>query len=519
VNLATHVARNAQSRRDLPALAVGARVVASWGEMHARVARLAGALCRRFRLQPGDRVALLMTNAPAYAELMYACWHAGLAAVPINARLHPREVAYVFDHSGVGLVFATTDRAGGDLAATAATAAREAGRSVPIIDVDGPEFASLAAAEPAPMADVAPDDLAWLFYTSGTTGRPKGAMLTHRNLLAMAHAYFLDVDPPVPPDRDGRTGCLLHAAPMSHGSGLYMVPHTIQGACQLVPESGHFDPDEIFGLLRAWSGVSMFAAPTMVRRLVDYPRAGEANAAAIRAIVFGGAPMYVADLKAAIARFGFRFAQLYGQGESPMTITAMSRALIERACQEGRDDRLGSVGTAQSVVEVRVADAEDRALAAGATGEILVRGDAVMRGYWRDAQASAATLRGGWLHTGDVGALDADGYLTLKDRSKDVIISGGSNIYPREIEEVLLQHPDVAEVSVIGAADAEWGERVVAYVVCRSGAAVGTEALDRLCLEHIARFKRPKEYRFLDQLPKNNYGKVLKTELRALLRK
>ncbi|HTY65482.1 MAG TPA: AMP-binding protein [Alphaproteobacteria bacterium] len=511
MNLATHLARNAQARRDLPALGQGSRVVATWGEMHGRVARLAGALRGRFRLQPGDRVALLMKNAPAYAELMYACWHAGVAAVPINARLHPREIAYVFEHSGAAVVFASADLAG-----AAGAAAREAQVTVPIVDVDGAEFARLGAADPLPMADAAPDDLAWLFYTSGTTGRPKGAMLTHRNLLAMAMAYFVDIDPPVPPDASGRTGCLLHAAPMSHGSGLYMVPHAIQGACQLLPESGQFDPGEVFDILRAWTGVSMFAAPTMVKRLVDHPRAAEANAAAIRAIVFGGAPMYVADLKAAVARFGFRFAQLYGQGESPMTITAMSRALIERAHREGRDDRLGSAGIAQSVVEVRVADTDDRALPAGDTGEILVRGEAVMRGYWRDADASAAALRGGWLHTGDVGAFDPDGYLTLKDRSKDVIISGGSNIYPREIEEVLLRHPDVVEVSVIGAADAEWGERVVAYVVCRAGASAAPEALDRLCLDHIARFKRPKEYRFLDQLPKNNYGKVLKTELRKL---
>jgi long-chain acyl-CoA synthetase len=516
MNLAAHLARNAQVRRDLPALAQGSRVLASWGEMYGRVARLAGALRGRFRLQPGDRVALLMKNAPVYAELMYACWHAGLAAVPINARLHPREIAYVFEHSGAGVVFASAD-----LAAAAGAAAREAGARVPIVDVDSGEFAGLAAEDPLPMADAAPDDLAWLFYTSGTTGRPKGAMLTHRNLLAMGMAYFVDIDPPVPPDATGWTGCLLHAAPMSHGSGLYMVPHVIQGACQLIPESGQFDPPEIFELLRVWTGVSMFAAPTMVRRLVDHPGAAEANHAAIRAIVFGGAPMYVADLKAAIARFGVRFAQLYGQGESPMTITAMSRALIERAHREGRDDRLGSAGIAQSVVEVRVADADDRALppgeTAGETGEILVRGEAVMRGYWRDPDASAAALRG-WLHTGDVGAFDPDGYLTLKDRSKDVIISGGSNIYPREIEEVLLRHPDVAEVSVIGAADAEWGERVVAYVVCRAGAAVAADALDRLCLDHIARFKRPKEYRFVGELPKNNYGKVLKTELRKLLK-
>ena len=512
MTLAAHLARNAQCRRDLPALACGTRVVASWGEMHRRVARLAGALRGRFGLKPGERVALLMTNTPVYAELLYACWHAGLAAVPVNAKLHPREIAYVLDHAGAVLAFVTAD-----LSEAAAGAAREANLSVPIIDVGGAAFAALAAAEPVPMADVAPDDLAWLFYTSGTTGRPKGAMLTHRNLLAMGMAYFLDVDPPVPPDADGRTGCLLHAAPMSHGSGLYMIPHTIQGACQLVPESGHFDPGEIFDLLRTWRGVSMFAAPTMVKRMVEHPRAGEADAAAIRALVFGGAPMYVADLKAAIGRFGFRFAQLYGQGESPMTITAMSRALVERAYNEGRDDRLGSAGVAQSVVQVRIADRDDVPRPAGEAGEILVRGEAVMRGYWRDPEASAATLRGGWLHTGDVGTLDGDGYLTLKDRSKDLIISGGSNIYPREIEEVLQQHPDVLEVSVVGAPDAEWGERVVACVVCRPGATIAVEALDRLCLDHIARFKRPKDYRFLDRLPKNNYGKVLKTELRKLV--
>jgi long-chain acyl-CoA synthetase len=512
MNLAAHLARNAQCRRDQPALAQGTRVVASWGEMQGRVARLAGALRGRLALAPGDRVALLMANTPVYAELIYACWHAGLAAVPINAKLHPREIAYVFDHSGASLAVATPD-----LTEAAAAAAREANLRLPVIDVAGGEFAALAAAEPVPMAEAAPDDLAWLFYTSGTTGRPKGAMLTHRNLLAMGAAYFLDVDPPIPPAADSWAGCLLHAAPMSHGSGLYMIPHVIQGGCQLVPESGHFDAGEIFDLLSAWRGVSMFAAPTMVKRLVDHPRAGDAAADAIRVIAFGGAPMYVADLKAAIQRFGFRFAQLYGQGESPMTITAMSRALIERAYRDGRDDRLGSAGLAQSVVEVRVGDGRDAPAAAGENGEILVRGDAVMRGYWRNPEASAAALRGGWLHTGDVGALDADGYLTLKDRSKDLIISGGSNIYPREIEEVLLRHPDVAEVSVVGTPDAEWGERVVACVVCRPGATVAIEALDRLCLDHIARFKRPKDYRFLDQLPKNNYGKVLKTELRKMV--
>jgi long-chain acyl-CoA synthetase len=349
--------------------------------------------------------------------------------------------------------------------------------------------------------------LAWLFYTSGTTGRPKGAMLSHGNLLAMAMSYFVDIDPPSP------GGCIFHAAPMSHGSGLYMFPHVVQANTQVVPESGHFDPAEIFALLRIWPQATMFAAPTMVKRLVEHVAADSADN--LRTIVFGGAPMYVADLKAAIGRFGFKLAQLYGQGESPMTITGMTRAMIEQAYREGRDDRLGSAGVPQTVVQVRVADEQDRDVPTGETGEILVRGDSVMTGYWRNPEATAQTMRGGWLHTGDLGAFDASGFLTLKDRSKDLIISGGSNIYPREVEEVLLRHDGVAEVSVIGVPDPEWGEKVVAFVVRRpGGSAVDAAALDRLCLDNVARFKRPKEYRFVDGLPKNNYGKILKTELR-----
>ena len=511
MNLAQHLARNAAVRPDAPALTHGATVVANWAQMASRVAHLAGALRRRFGLAAGDRVALFMKNVPAYAELLYACWHAGLTAVPVNAKLHPREVAYIFDHAGVSLVFVTSD-----LAAAAAAAKDDADLAAPVIEIGSREFTALLTGDREPMADTMPDDVAWLFYTSGTTGRPKGAMLSHRNLLAMATSYFIDVDPPVAGDG---AGCLLHAAPMSHGSGLYIVPHVIQGACQVVPESGQFDAGEIFDLCRTWREISMFAAPTMVKRLVDHAAAATANVDALRTIAYGGAPMYVADLKAAIARLGFRFAQLYGQGESPMTITAMSRRMIEAAFQAGRDDRLGSVGIPQTVVRVRVADAEDLPLSAGETGEILVRGDAVMQGYWRNPEATASALRGGWLHTGDVGAFDGDGFLTLKDRSKDLIISGGSNIYPREIEEVLLRHADVLEASVVGVPDPEWGERVVAVVVCRPGRSVAAAELDRLCLDHIARFKRPKDYRFVDQLPKNNYGKVLKTELRVLLQK
>jgi len=231
--------------------------------------------------------------------------------------------------------------------------------------------------------------------------------------------------------------------------------------------------------------------------------------------------MYVADAKSAFAAFGPRLAQIYGQGESPMTITAMNRALVADAIARGDDARLGSVGIAQAGMEVRVGDADDRALRAGEIGEVLVRGPAVMQGYWMNDEASRRTLANGWLHTGDVGSLDADGYLTLKDRSKDLIITGGANVYPREVEEVLLLHPDVAEVAVIGRRHPDWGEEVIACVVARGQPHAASQArhalvrsLDALCLGHIARFKRPKDYVFLDVLPKNNTGKVLKTVLR-----
>jgi len=499
MNTAGHLDRLARLAPDAPALAHGDALVADYRGLRARVAALAAALRGQLGLRPGDRVAIVMANAPAYVELLLASWWAGLAAVPVNARLHAREIAYILDHSGARVAFAS----GATLESVAAAAPR-------VVDAGSAEFARMRRAEGIAMADAAPGDLAWLFYTSGTTGRPKGAMLTHRNLLAMTTSYFIDIDPPSP------GGSQVHAAPLSHGSGLYMLPSIAQGNCQVVPASGHFEPGELLDLVARWPGASLFAAPTMVKRLVEHEGTARARLDGLRTIAWGGAPMYVADIRAAVSALGYRLAQLYGQGETPMTITGMTRAMLERFHRAGDDAALGSAGWPQSVVRLRIAGAQDEELPAGQAGEILVRGDSVMRGYWRNDEASAAALRGGWLHTGDVGDVDARGLLTLRDRSKDVIISGGSNIYPREVEEVLLRHPGVADCSVIGVPDAEWGESVLAFVVPRAPGAADPAELDRLCLGSIARFKRPKAYRHVDALPRSNYGKVLKTELRAM---
>ncbi|HWS93729.1 MAG TPA: AMP-binding protein, partial [Mycobacterium sp.] len=253
-------------------------------------------------------------------------------------------------------------------------------------------------------------------------------------------------------------------------------------------------------------GSSAFLAPTMVQRLVKTGRTRPAN---LKTIVYGGGPMYVDGLKNAMMAFGPVFAQIYGQGEAPMTITGLRRADHE----SGDDTILGSVGYARSGMEVAVLRADGCPASPGEIGEIVCRGDAVMSGYWRNPDATRATLKGGWLYTGDMGSFDARGFLTLRDRSKDVVISGGTNIYPREVEEVLVEHPSVSEACVVGAPDAEWGEVVVAFIV---GAADPAE-LDAYLLQRIARFKRPKRYEFVDELPKNSYGKVLKRDLRARL--
>jgi long-chain acyl-CoA synthetase len=301
---------------------------------------------------------------------------------------------------------------------------------------------------------------------------------------------------------------------MSHGAGMYNFAHVLVGARHVVPESGGFDVGEIIALSQHFGQVSLFAAPTMVRRLVEHVAAHGVDCSGIKTIVYGGGPMYLEDIRRALAVLGDRLVQIYGQGESPMTITALARQHLADRGHPRYLERIASVGVAHSVVEVIVADADGQPLPAGEIGEVLVRGETVMQGYWRNPEATAATLRDGWLHTGDVGVLDDDGFLTLKDRSKDVIISGGANIYPREVEEVLLRHAAVAEVSVVGRPSAEWGEEVVAFVVCRPGrrrrarSSIGC-ACNRL------RASSGRRTTFLSPaLPKNNYGKVLKTELR-----
>ncbi|MGV9798363.1 acyl-CoA synthetase [Mycobacterium sp. NPDC003449] len=465
----------------------GERQLYTWAQLRDRVLTLASSI--RTLGDRGARIAVASENRPEIVELMFAIWAAECVFVPINYKLHPREMADIVTDCGAAQVFASPK------------IAAELTLDVPLEVIGSETYAARFDAEPVAPPVTDPNSLAWLFYTSGTTGKSKGAMLSHRNLMAMTVSHLADFDSP------DENCSLVHGAPMSHGSGLYVAPYVLRGARQVVPSSGAFEPDEFLDLCEHHPGCSAFLAPTMVARLLQ---TGRPRPSGLRTVIYGGGPMYVESLKKALAAYGPVFAQLYGQGEAPMTITGLRPA----DHVDAPDAVLGSVGYARSGVDVAVLTESGEPAGTDEIGEIVCRGDVVMSGYWNNPAATAATLKDGWLHTGDMGSFDACGYLTLRDRSKDVVISGGSNIYPREVEEVLLEHPGVVEAGVVGAPDDEWGEIVVAFIVTDGAGEVSPADLDAHLLQRIARFKRPKRYEFIDALPKNSYGKVLKRELR-----
>ena len=443
---------------------------------------------------------------------MFACFKAGCGAVPINYRLHPNEFSFIIDHSDAAAVI---------LSPEFNEALRDCRERLPkvrhFITLAGSrngllDYGNLLSRESDQSidADVHPDDLAWLFYTSGTTGMPKGAMLTHRNLLAMTMNFYADICPGFGPG-----DVALHAAPLSHGSGCYALPNIGKAAANVVLEAKSFDPELIFKTIEQYRVTNMFAAPTMINLMINSPAVDRYDHGSLKALNYGGAPMLVEDLKAAIAKLGPCLVQLFGQAESPMTITYLPHKdhIVDGTPEQ--ITRLASAGFARTDVEVKILDSNRKELPAGETGEIATRSDLVMKGYWRNPEATAETIVNGWLYTGDMGYIDDNGYLFIMDRSKDMIISGGENIYPREIEEVLIRHSAVREVAVIGIPDPKWGEAIKAIVAQNPGISVTEQELIDFCKDNIASYKKPKSVDFVDELPKNNYGKILKRELRA----
>lgn len=442
---------------------------------------------------PGDRVLLFMRNGFEYPILLLGAMRAGFVVVPVNAKLHPREVAWI----------------AGDCAPKVVVTHRE--HIEPLLEglgeetrptMSAVEYLDLAGSSRSVTAEADPDDPAWIFYTSGTTGRPKGATLSHRNLIAATVNCLADIFDFRSDDR------VLHVAPLSHGSGLYMLPSLARGAENIVSDRPSFQPDEILEIVAAEKITAFaFVAPTMIVRLLE--AAPRDDIGSLRGVIYGGATIHLEHIKAAVARFGPIFHQLYGQGEAPMTISC----LPGRDHAGADDEALLSAGYVRAGVEVKLVDSEDREVEPGEDGEICVRGDVVMKGYWQNPEATKAALRGGWLHTGDIGHFDHAGRLRVLDRRHDTIISGGTNIYPKEVEDVIASHPGVREVIAFGLPDPEWGESVAVAVVTEDPS-LSEAALLSYCKANLASFKKPKRVIFVSELPKNAYGKVLRRTLK-----
>jgi acyl-CoA synthetase (AMP-forming)/AMP-acid ligase II len=468
----------------------------SYRELNDRVNALALGLTR-LGLRTGDRVVLWMKNCPQFIETMFACWKRGLVVVPMNARLTPAEVAFhVTDCAASALVY------GADFASGAAQL--DIPHKINADGADGLRYDELAGVAGADeqTTELPEEAPAWLFYTSGTTGQPKGAVITHRNLLFVVVSWCADLY------------CLrardiaLHCAPLSHGAGFHALSAVARGAQNLVHD--RFDPDQVIRDIARYRVTNGWLVPTQIRMLLDAPALAGADLSSLRALVYGGAPMHAADLTEALTRIGPVLCQLYGQGESPMTISYLStdEHRLERADRQV----LSSAGVARTGMEIRIVDTRAAPVPAGEVGEITVRGPAVMTGYWNRPDATRTALRDGWLHTGDLGRLDERGYLYVLDRLKDFVISGGSNVYAREVEDLLLQHPAIREAAVFGVPDRLWGEAVTAAVAGAGG--LTPDEVIAFCRGRMADYKCPKHVYICAELPKNAYGKVLKRELR-----
>ncbi len=475
----------------------GART--TYAELQQRSVELAGSLFRA-GVRQGDRVALLSTNRPAFMEVVFGVAKLGAILVPLNYRLSPAELAYMLADSGAGTLFVSPDLA--DLAAKALQhddvrvsrtielgSASTAHEPLPDFVTEG-EFCG---------ADVAERDVCMIMYTSGTTGRPKGAMLTHGNMLWNA-INILSAE-----------GGLLHSditlsvAPLFHigGMGAFMLPSLYLGCTVVI--IGQFDPVQALEIMERERVSVTFMVPAMWSAIMHTRQIESFDSSNIRYVHSGGAPCPIPILRFFRER-GWPFFEAFGMTETSPTCTVLGAGhTISHA---------GSIGRPLQHVECRIVDDTDQEVADETAGELLIRGRNVFIGYWGMPRESAAALRGGWFHTGDLAKRDGDGFITLVDRKKDMIISGGENVYPIEVERVLTEHPHVADVAVIGVPSEQWGETVMAVIVAKENSAPDPDELIEFCRCHLARYKAPRQVKLVSELPRNATGKLLKRVLR-----
>lgn len=486
---------------DAPAVLVDGATV-TFAELSDRVDRLARAVAAV--TAPGDRIAFLSENTLPFVDAYYAVPRAGRVLVPLNYRLHPSEWA-----DQIARTRATTLI--GETALVEALRPRLDRSTVrTVVTIDGPDPTYDAFTADPPMVDL-PDptdaDLAWVLFTSGTTGTPKGALLTHRAMVAAATNTALGR--PVAPD-----DVYLLAFALCHVAGYnLLIMHMHARPVVLVRR---FDPDEFIALTLAHRVSNTSLAPTMVSALLEHPDATPSALASLRQIAYGSAAVPAEVLRRAMERWECDFAQGYGMTELGGNAVFLGAAEHRRGVAD-EPHLLHASGRPGPLAAVRIVDAEAVDLIdlpIGTTGEIAVHGPQVFAGYWEDPEATAATLVDGWLRTGDLGRLDAEGLLTIVDRKKDIIVSGGENVASREVEEVLHRHPGVLEVAVVGVPDDHWGEVVCAAVVTRPGVPIDAEQVIDVSRQHLASYKKPRHVVFVESLPRNTSGKVMKHLLR-----
>jgi acyl-CoA synthetase (AMP-forming)/AMP-acid ligase II len=460
----------------------------------------------------GDRVLVQSKNCNQMFESMFACFKLGAVWVPTNYRQTPDEVAYLAKASGATTMICHADFP--EHIAACRAGSPEIARVITIGALDGhDEYDALVAAhdgESAAAVGVERDDPCWFFFTSGTTGRPKAAVLTHGQMAFVITNHLCDLMP-------GTTNAdvSLVVAPLSHGAGIHQLVQVARAVKTILPTSERLDVEQVWSLVALWRVSNIFTVPTILKMLTEHESVDRYDHSSLRHVIYAGAPMYRADQKHALRKLGRVLVQYFGLGEVTGNITVLPCHLHEE--EDGEAARIGTCGFERTGIQISIQDDAGEEVEAGQTGEICVCGPAVFAGYYDNPEANAKSFRNGWFRTGDLGHVDAEGFLYITGRASDMYISGGSNIYPREIEEKILMHPDLAEVAVLGVPDPTWGEVGVAVCVPRPGAEVTEEGLLRWLDGKFARYKMPKRVVFWEELPKSAYGKITKKMVREEL--
>jgi fatty-acyl-CoA synthase len=514
-NLAHFLTRNALRWPSRPAI-VWEGASWSWSDLDSRVSALVHALRKEYGIAKGDRVLVQAQNSNQMGEIMLATFRLGAVWVPCNFRQAPGETAYAAQKSEASVFLCDAEFAAQSEAVRDAMPNLAGCISIGESD-HGDSYEELLSRHLGRHVENAPvdyNDPCWLFFTSGSTGRPKAVVLTHGQIGFVCVNYMADLLP-------GTTelDASLVIAPLSHGAGLQMIAQLGAGSAHVLMPKGGFNPAAAFELIEQHRVSNLFTVPTIVKRLVEDPAVDRFDHSSLRHVIYAGAPMYREDQKLALSKLGKVLVQYYGLGEVTGNITVLRPQ--DHVSEDGPEARIGTCGTERTGIEVSIQDDDGNMLPLQATGEVCVIGAAVCAGYLDDKAANAKSFRNGWFRTGDIGHLDEQRYLYLTGRASDMYISGGSNVYPKEVEEVLLTHPGIGEVAILGIPDRQWGEIGLAVCVHAAGANPGSaptaQELNDFLAGKVARYKMPSRYLFIDEMPTSAYGKITKKLVREYL--